>query len=152
MGESNRGGWLVAVLIALLTASSTPFWVRPLGERLGLVTPTPAQTPDHASAPDHTSAPDHGSAAGTDGTPTAPPAPRMSAMMLNTNLDQHDLSSAGMERASAAVCAADCLANDQCYGMTFVAHPDAPGGMCWQKADGAPTTSRAGMTSSYKIK
>ena len=57
----------------------------------------------------------------------------MSALEGNTDRPGADLSDQGIEVNSAEECSDLCLKNDNCRAMTFVKHPEANGGICWQK-------------------
>ncbi len=156
MAEKSGGGTLQAIIVGLLLAGSAPWWLTFAISYLG---GKPAGHERHSSRGPWTALPASPPATSPGVTPastppvaaTPIPAPKMGALMLNTNLAGHDLSGSGIERGDAGICEADCRANDACFGVTFVAHPDKPGGMCWQKSSGAATEPRANMVSAYKI-
>jgi hypothetical protein len=75
----------------------------------------------------------------------------MSELLWNTNYQGHDIANIDRpEVNTAGECADLCLKNGQCKAMTFVEHPDKPGGICWLKAVRPESSETAHMASAYK--
>ena len=75
----------------------------------------------------------------------------MSELLWNTNYQDHDIANIDRpEVNTAGECSDLCLKHSQCKAMTFVQHPDKPGGICWFKGSVPQSSEAGGMTSAYK--
>jgi len=80
-----------------------------------------------------------------------PEHPVMSQLLWNTNYQDSDIANIDRpEVNTAGECSELCLKNEQCMAMTFVQHPDKPGGICWLKDEVPQASEAARMASAYK--
>ena len=130
MADSNRGGALTAIVIALLTAGSTPFWVKPVGRWLGFVVPSGTN----------------------DGTDDGTPKPKtvMGPLKPGVILNKYDIGP-GVVADDTKTCAATCLDEKRCVTVTFLQSPTDGTGICYQHDQVAPEEHRADATSAYKV-
>ncbi|OOG39057.1 hypothetical protein B0E52_13230 [Rhodanobacter sp. C06] len=72
----------------------------------------------------------------------------MGALEPGINRQGGDLSN--FEANTAGECSSSCLADSRCRAMTFVKHPNAPGGICWLKTTVPSMSQNPSMTSAVK--
>ena len=72
----------------------------------------------------------------------------MGDLEVGVNHQGTDISNFQAESADA--CSEACREDPRCRAMTFVKHPDAPGGICWLKSDVASRSPAPNMTSAVK--
>jgi hypothetical protein len=78
----------------------------------------------------------------------------MGQLLYDTNLQGSDISNIDkVDVNTEGECSSACLQNAHCRSMTFVKHPDKPGGICWLKDTVPPKGSTMGfkMVSAVKI-
>jgi len=80
--------------------------------------------------------------------PVRLPLARMGELQAGTNLQGSDI--ANFPAGDPESCAHMCERNLRCKAMTFVRHPDRPGGICWLKDRVPPRSDAPAMVSAVK--
>lgn len=125
--EKSSEGWLkplvIAVAVAIIGGGTAPWWLDAFH-----------QGPDKATS---------------EGTGEAPHQAVMGAPEVGFNRHGGDTSS--QEVVDANACSLLCQQSKPCLAMTFVAHPNVSGGVCWLKTMVPDATPAPGMTSAVKV-